>query len=68
MDPSDTDYASSGYDTGSTSLSSTVNEYVFENGIYFSADLNLPNGIVDCKLRRAPVSCVLWNRQELDAD
>jgi hypothetical protein len=32
MDPNDTDYASSGYDTGSTSLSSTVNEYVFENG------------------------------------
>jgi hypothetical protein len=34
INPTDTDYASSGYDTGSTSLSSTVNEYVFENGIY----------------------------------
>jgi hypothetical protein len=30
--PDDTDYASSGYDTGSTSLSATVNQYVFENG------------------------------------
>jgi hypothetical protein len=33
MNPADTDYATSGYDTGSTSLSSTVNEYIFENGI-----------------------------------
>jgi hypothetical protein len=32
VDPNDTDYLSSGYDTGSTSLSSTVNEYIFENG------------------------------------
>jgi hypothetical protein len=34
MDPNDTDYATSGYDTNTTSLSSTVNEYVFENGIH----------------------------------
>jgi hypothetical protein len=33
VNPADTDYATSGYDTGSTSLSSTVNEYIFENGI-----------------------------------
>jgi hypothetical protein len=33
IDPSDTDYASSGYDTSSTSLSSTVNDYIFENGM-----------------------------------
>jgi hypothetical protein len=33
MNPADTDYATSGYDTGCTSLSSTVNEYIFENGI-----------------------------------
>jgi hypothetical protein len=33
VDPADTDYASSGYDTGSTSLSSRIHEYVFENGI-----------------------------------
>jgi hypothetical protein len=32
MDPNDTDYATSGYATESTSLSSTVHEYVFENG------------------------------------
>jgi hypothetical protein len=34
MDPYDTDYASSGYETDSTSLASAVNDYVFENGIY----------------------------------
>jgi hypothetical protein len=34
VNPADTDYATSGYDTGSTSLSSTVNEYIFENGIF----------------------------------
>jgi hypothetical protein len=39
LDPNDTDYASSGYDTGSTSLSSTVNEYVFENGTYMMSHL-----------------------------
>jgi hypothetical protein len=39
MDPNDTDYASSGYDTGSTSLSSTVNEYIFENGICLLLEL-----------------------------
>jgi hypothetical protein len=33
VNPADTDDATSGYDTGSTSISSTVNEYVFENGI-----------------------------------
>jgi hypothetical protein len=33
LDPNDTDYATSGYATDSTSLSSTVNEYIFENGI-----------------------------------
>jgi hypothetical protein len=43
MDPNDTDYASSGYETGSTSLSSTVNEYVFENGTYFPNRLKFPN-------------------------
>jgi hypothetical protein len=32
MDPSDTDYESSGYSTDTTSLSSTVHQYVFENG------------------------------------
>jgi hypothetical protein len=34
LDPNDSDYASSGYDTATTSLSSTINEYVFENGTY----------------------------------
>jgi hypothetical protein len=34
MDPYDTDYSSSGYETDSTSLASAVNEYVFENGTY----------------------------------
>jgi hypothetical protein len=33
MDPDYNDYAMLGYETGRTSLSSTVNEYVFENGI-----------------------------------
>jgi hypothetical protein len=33
QDSTDTEYATSGYETGSTSLSSTVNQYVFENGI-----------------------------------
>jgi hypothetical protein len=34
LDSADSDYASSGYDTSSTSLSSSVFEYVFENGAY----------------------------------
>lgn len=41
----DSDYASSGYNTESTSLSSTVNEYIFENGrryhAYYGTDKNL---------------------------
>jgi hypothetical protein len=52
MDPNDTDYATSGYETGSTSLSSTVNEYVFENGTYLPNCLTLPLGNADFKGRR----------------
>jgi hypothetical protein len=37
MDPgNDTGYETTGYDSGSTSLASTVNQYVFENGTYFA--------------------------------
>ncbi|KAF8246547.1 S-adenosyl-L-methionine-dependent methyltransferase [Wilcoxina mikolae CBS 423.85] len=39
------DYASSGYDTSTASLSSSINEYIFENGrryhAYFGVDKNL---------------------------
>jgi hypothetical protein len=52
MDPADTDYATSGYDTGSTSLSSTVNEYIFENGSYLPADITLHDNNADSKGRR----------------
>ncbi|KAA8896239.1 S-adenosyl-L-methionine-dependent methyltransferase [Sphaerosporella brunnea] len=41
----DSDYASSGYDTSTASLTSSVNDYIFENGrryhAYFGAEKNL---------------------------
>jgi hypothetical protein len=52
MDPNDTDYATSGYETGSTSLSSTVNEYVFENGTYLNDRLKQPQSHADFVGRR----------------
>jgi hypothetical protein len=53
MDPKDTDYATSGYETGSTSLSSTANDYVFENGSYLLPRwLNLPHANAEFEGRR----------------
>jgi hypothetical protein len=52
MDPNDTHYATSGYDTSSISLSSTVNEYIFENGIYLPDCLTLPQATADFEGRR----------------
>jgi hypothetical protein len=49
IDPTDSDYASSGWDIGTPSLASTVNEYVFENGIYRMPPLSNVNAEFNSK-------------------
>jgi hypothetical protein len=66
----DSDYLSSGYDTSTASLTSSIHSYIFENGrryhAYFGADRNLLPTDEVCSLHPALASLLTGLQIEQD--